>query len=535
MIYYSGHGSQAEDRDGDEAQVTVGDTTDEALVPWDADDPTDPAQIVIDDEIREWLASIRTRNVTVIVDACFSGTTTRGEQPGAARWRARGPEGGSSAGARVDLFQNLDHTLITAASPTQTAKEDVLADDRTYGVFTHYLTRALDGASPTARYDELMRQLRAQLVDRGQTPQLEGDRGARIFRVHGDLPRRQFVKLTAIDGGRYAIDAGAVHGVRASALYDVHGQEEIQFTVEPLGQFRVDSVAELIAYGRMVNGRGRPPAGARAVLAFAPTGVERVTSLGVFVPPDATAVREAVDSIPFTRLADSTQADAWVVRDGDAYRVFVEGREIPPRTADSSFSVAGLLTDSDGYLGSSAALCRGLYRALSIKTFRAVENPEPPSDLRVQVQLVQVGYQPREQETYADTAYIRDGKPREYVVWARVDAPDVSVLYFTAATVGHISKPKRLFPPDDQMNKPFPLSEWVQVSDTFVAKPPSGREVIIAVASSDQFDFGAIVDRLHDACSSLRGLEEEEAPAAAAVVGWKSVNRPIVFVEENGG
>ena len=531
VIYYSGHGSRAPDTDGDEAEVTSGDADDEALVPWDADDPTDPSQLVIDDEIRRWLADIRTRNVTVIIDACFSGTTTRGDQPGGARRRARGPEGGSAAGAQVDGLDDLEHTLITASSPTQTAKEDVFADDRTYGVFTYHLTRILDGASPNARYDDLLRQLASQLAQEGQTPQLEGDRGARLFKVHGDLPRRQYVRLTAIGGSRYAIDAGAVHGVRTSALYEVFGPEEIRFEAEPLGWFRVDSVAELASFGRMVSEADSPPVGARAVLAFVPSGVERVTTLGVFVHSDAAPVREAVDSIRFARITDSLRADAWVMRDGDAYRVFVEGIEIPPRTDDSGYSVAGL-TGTDGYRGSSVALCQGLSRALSIKTFRAIENPEPPSGLRVQVQLVEEGSRPRESDMQADTAYIRE-KPRRYDVWAKVDAPETSVLYLTAAVVGYISAPARLYPRSAaEMNTPFDLNQWVPLRRSIPAKPPGGVEVISAVVSSDQFDFGSITDRLKDSCGDTRGPEEDEARAAKAVVGWTSIQRPIVFIDE---
>ncbi|MGH9320881.1 MAG: caspase family protein, partial [Vicinamibacteria bacterium] len=36
VIFYSGHGTFASDLDGDEAEVTPGDTLDEGLVPWDA-------------------------------------------------------------------------------------------------------------------------------------------------------------------------------------------------------------------------------------------------------------------------------------------------------------------------------------------------------------------------------------------------------------------------------------------------------------------------------------------------------------------
>jgi hypothetical protein len=70
LIYYSGHGAQVDDKDGDEP-----DGCDEALVPVDG---TSPDQYILDDEIGRILDSMdRTSMIVMVVDSCFSGTITR--------------------------------------------------------------------------------------------------------------------------------------------------------------------------------------------------------------------------------------------------------------------------------------------------------------------------------------------------------------------------------------------------------------------------------------------------------------------------
>lgn len=79
VIYYSGHGSQVKDLDGDEE-----DGLDETLVPVDTGDggAIETNQIT-DDEFGALLDRLVGRHVIVIVDACHSGTITRALQPAA--------------------------------------------------------------------------------------------------------------------------------------------------------------------------------------------------------------------------------------------------------------------------------------------------------------------------------------------------------------------------------------------------------------------------------------------------------------------
>ena len=74
VLYYSGHGTQVRDQNGDES-----DQRDEALVPVDAPLRMEPSDVVLDDHIKSTIDHIRANgaNVWAIFDSCLSGTLTR--------------------------------------------------------------------------------------------------------------------------------------------------------------------------------------------------------------------------------------------------------------------------------------------------------------------------------------------------------------------------------------------------------------------------------------------------------------------------
>jgi hypothetical protein len=74
VVHYAGHGSQMRDREGDEPSGF-----DSTLMPFDTGREPHENRDITDDEIHQKLAAIaaRTPHVTVLVDACHSGTVTR--------------------------------------------------------------------------------------------------------------------------------------------------------------------------------------------------------------------------------------------------------------------------------------------------------------------------------------------------------------------------------------------------------------------------------------------------------------------------
>jgi hypothetical protein len=222
LLYYSGHGTQVPDQ----PPLDEADGLDEALVPYDANithgirldthkpcdgrncegdkcdggDPI-PSTLLIDDAINGLLSRIKTNNVVVLLDACHSGTATRGGATDK-RWiRAKAIDAPGKAGTvkiSDDLGGDLvEPTVLTAAASNQTAKDwPFLAELRAsggqksasssgandnMGAFTYYLLEALQ-SGPSATYRQVMTHITARLNAREftQTPQLEGrglDRG----------------------------------------------------------------------------------------------------------------------------------------------------------------------------------------------------------------------------------------------------------------------------------------------------------------------------------------------------------------------
>ena len=80
LFYFSGHGTQIIDKlgtfPGDEAKGRYPDRNDEALLPVDAD-LASPKTYLLDDELNILLQELPTRQVSCIIDTCYSGDILR--------------------------------------------------------------------------------------------------------------------------------------------------------------------------------------------------------------------------------------------------------------------------------------------------------------------------------------------------------------------------------------------------------------------------------------------------------------------------
>ncbi len=181
VLFFAGHGSQSDDRNGDES-----DGFDETLLLHDADE--DPQGSIIDDEFNLLLAELqkRTRNIEVMIDACHSGSATR--IPSGLRSRFQEPIGGSST--RTSPFsggpassawtpEGLEGVAVLTASADGSEAFEVDGQ----GVFTKALLQALRGAAGSPlTYGQLDRRIRRLMgAENLQVPFFEGDRDKQVF------------------------------------------------------------------------------------------------------------------------------------------------------------------------------------------------------------------------------------------------------------------------------------------------------------------------------------------------------------------
>ena len=197
VFHFSGHGQQIEDDNGDE-----GDGLDESIIPFDA--PAEyrpgPDKHFRDDLMSQKLAQLRTKlgekgNLLVIVDACHSGTMTRGVG------RTRGtsqiyasPTFKTKQGKVRTLTDNAYNIIndskgmapmacFFASSPQEQNQEAVLPDGTGTGSLSLAFSRALAKATKTTSYRGLFDNIKVEMSSlvSQQTPLAEGDLDYTLF------------------------------------------------------------------------------------------------------------------------------------------------------------------------------------------------------------------------------------------------------------------------------------------------------------------------------------------------------------------
>lgn len=185
LIYYSGHGTQVEDMDGDECDQ---DGKDEALVlsHFEQEEPR-PDQYILDDEIHELLLPIREKvgpegQVILIVDACHSGSISRGRTAAnSIKKQANLSFSNCSTIADSDLAP-----LIGLYSSFDDAKSfEFGSAQQKYGIFTYSLMQRLSLCDFDYSYADWFAQTELFMMDRFsivQQPTLEGASSQLIWR-----------------------------------------------------------------------------------------------------------------------------------------------------------------------------------------------------------------------------------------------------------------------------------------------------------------------------------------------------------------
>jgi hypothetical protein len=198
VFMFAGHGSQVPDENGDEP-----DGWDETLLLQDARTPG--VADLVDDELNGMLERLyaRTENVTVIVDACSSGTVTRGVAAGTARARFQPPAGAKAprpagpTGGLADPF--VPATLSRAVVLTAAADGTSALEVDGHGVFTSALVQVLsEPARDPLTWAAVARRVPGLVkVSSLQQPYFQGDLDRQVLGA-GTRPRPPSWELKAV-------------------------------------------------------------------------------------------------------------------------------------------------------------------------------------------------------------------------------------------------------------------------------------------------------------------------------------------------
>jgi len=286
VIHYSGHGHRI-GNDNPDADAEI-DGFDEILVPHGAPDEFyegyDGSLHIRDDELGTVIEEIRRRagpggNVTVFLDACYSGTGTRGEDDDLPTRGSEQPlggpvfAGGASAGTRgapaADRGTGLELSasapdsrlaslaVFSAASPRQMAKETFDVDGRTrVGSLSYAIARALPAAGPgttnRALFAAITRSLSGKVTN--QTPQLEGDADRQLF--SNRLTQQQpFVVIDSVASEGVVLAGGSLLGLNPGTVLAVHAPgTAIPDAARALASVRVRESTPTTALAEVVSG-----------------------------------------------------------------------------------------------------------------------------------------------------------------------------------------------------------------------------------------------------------------------------------------
>ncbi len=331
VFYFSGHGSQTFDRDGDED-----DGLDETICPADAM-RSNATKDIRDDELGGWLRALPTPNVTVILDSCHSGTATRGAAPyvrAKALNRAEAtdlapaarPAAASTRGS-ADSF-GAGVLEISAAAPDQFAMETIFESDRGLprpgGAFTTPLVRYLWQVPPGTTYEQVFHLVRdaVRRSNFAQDPQLSrvATRGTPLFTLPGETPAATPTRPAAAAPVRATVVSAGPEGVELDAA---------RAAGIPQGTlFRAGGAVLSVTGGDGARVRARlasgsaPAAGTPAALvAWAhPAPLLRV-SVSALAAGDAAAVQRAMAPLAHVVLQTDVTAPAQLLlrRDPDAW------------------------------------------------------------------------------------------------------------------------------------------------------------------------------------------------------------------------
>lgn len=278
-IHYSGHGGRVktiyQDRKGPGG-------LDEALVPHDIH--KSGSQYLRDLEVAALLDELKEKklNITVVLDCCHSGGTTRGP---ADEVGVRGVDfedhNDHDGPVLVEIPKDLatrglttpggplpepeGYTLLAACAPEQLAREFAFDGKAHHGALTYWLIESLQRLTPTTTYrilqNRMLARIRSQFAE--QTPMLEGDAGRVVFGID-TMPPVLASSVLEVDpvGRKVKIATGQSMGVTKGARFGIYAPgadlttpkgRKLVVTLTGLGS--IDSVAEPEADA----GFGEPP------------------------------------------------------------------------------------------------------------------------------------------------------------------------------------------------------------------------------------------------------------------------------------
>ena len=501
-FHFSGHGSQAQDFNGDED-----DGRDEVICPSDFQ-PGNWSSIITDDQLKVALGKVPARTITVVLDACHSGTGTRDLSLSRPRFAVfdtsrsqtrglslakpvkKGNKGAGSGGAgRGDQRQ----VTISGCRPEQTSADAWIRDGFYAGALTYYLVENMKKAPSDMSYGELMERVVRDVLARNfsQVPQVEGEidqpllggRDVEAVPANPVVAVVPFVLVDAANAGKVRLKAGYAQQVTRGSVYAVYPPGETAFKGPGVAKIRVVSVGDSWANCVTPEG-GAVNQGCRARLILSGLEVDKLRLL--LETPDAvlqSAVQKAMTAYDFVEAtAEGQRFD---------YRLQIRQTEGQVELALVRDGTPGGSVSGNDAPAALAALRPQLENAYATKCLSVLDNPDPPFKVEVWANRGQttdsLGSAPDEKSVQAQIGTL-----------IRFNFRAEKTCYLTLIDLDANGEVNVLFPnqyqPDGriQAGKVYRTGIKGEMPFQIRATGPAGREMVKVIASLDSLDIPSL-------------------------------------------
>ncbi len=299
VFHYSGHGrrrlaklrknTELRPTDGEWFDKSEGTRYDSTLMPADTGPRPYPHLDITDNTINAWLTRLtaKTSNVTLVFDACHSGTVTRSADDRAEKDRTlpaddRDPEPAGQAEASDNPGKVAkkgrsgwlplcgDYTVFSGSRDSETSKEMNVSGGSPFnrhGLLTYFLTQALTETVPGTTHRDVFEVVGRSVNDRNprQHPQIEGSLDREIFGRRIIRPMR-YVTVDSVEERRVMLRAGAMLGMTAGTTVNVYPPGTRQAEETPVtGRLEIVDVGPLSSEAKTIGSAEGLVAGSRAV------------------------------------------------------------------------------------------------------------------------------------------------------------------------------------------------------------------------------------------------------------------------------
>jgi hypothetical protein len=258
-IHFSGHGQQIMDNNGDEL-----DGYDESIIPYDAgmdyeNCPAKGENHFRDDELSVYLNAIRVRigpegDLIVTIDACHSGTATRGIGLSRGTTVKFAPQDYSpefdylkrenQSFLEANDGQHLSPIVIFSGSSASEQNFEYTFEGKSYGSLSYALSTVMMQTDTNITYRGIFGKIQGMMsaIAPRQNPQIEGEADRKIFGGQSVAQTAFTVVKYWIDSTKLVLEAGKLNGITNNSSVEFY----------PVGTTKPDKIV-LLNTGTVVN------------------------------------------------------------------------------------------------------------------------------------------------------------------------------------------------------------------------------------------------------------------------------------------